>query len=827
MIFSKFGTFARVYRLVTTTTRASHQFRALDMPRDLKLRVQELQKQRQRLKAQSVKYAPTYAYLQVLGHGTRAESRSVFLCTDHCNYVFNCGEGTQRLAYEHHAKLTKIENIFITRPTWNNMGGLPGVALTIQETGVPEIYLHGPEDSIGVIEATENFMNLNELTVKPFDISRTFRDQTMMINYVLIQKPCEHTDSDEESSGSESDNINFYAYQTRKRPFSPTRKAAKKFLKKRSKTDDLLMFFCKLEKKLGTLNVEKCLELGVPSGPLMGKLKAGKDVILIDGTVVKSVDVVGESDEGPSFIVLECPDEEWMNLVIENSAFAKYQSCANRENVSCIVHFTPEKVLKNPKYKEWMYKFGSDTTHLIVNEENTGYSSEAIHRMQNQLHLIHPTIFPFLHSQPKSVNREFTLKNTFNIDEESFEKSLDSSQKFTEENKKDLDESFLSENLKVRRCKTLDVFQMRPEKGLTTEKNLLIHPRMYIQETMEIDGFLDSLADLQTEINAKTKALGDNLEEYPRILMLGTGSSIPNKSRNTSGILFQIDEETSMLMDCGESTVNQLVRFFGEAETDKVLKSIKAIYVSHLHADHHLGLIGLLEQRKIITDDPIYLIAPQQIMPYLRYYSSRFNKILDNFELISNRDILMDHPILSVAKSKALFEALNISKISTVFVTHCPFAYAVAVTLKDGRKICYSGDTMPCDKLQQLARDSFLLIHEATMEDALESEAITKRHSTISQAINMGVRAEVNFTLLTHFSQRYAKLPLLPDSEQSGNDYSHVGIAYDFMLISLSRLPLLPLFYKTLGVMFNEFREELYQKAIKRDFQKQRLEDVV
>lgn len=124
-----------------------------------------------------------------------------------------------------------------------------------------------------------------------------------------------------------------------------------------------------------------------------------------------------------------------------------------------------------------------------------------------------------------------------------------------------------------------------------------------------------------------------------------------------------------------------------------------------------------------------------------------------------------------------------------------------------------SGDTRPCDKLQELARDGFLLIHEATMEDALEAEAVVKRHSTVSQAVNTGEKAGVNFTLLTHFSQRYCKLPVLPDRKESGHDYSRVGIAYDFMIISLSRLLLLPLFYPTLAVMFNEFREELYQKT--------------
>lgn len=57
--------------------------------------------------------------------------------------------------------------------------------------------------------------------------------------------------------------------------------------------------------------------------------------------------------------------------------------------------------------------------------------------------------------------------------------------------------------------------------------------------------------------------------------MLGTGSSIPNKVRNTSGMLLQIDEERSIILDCGEGTLGQLYRFFGEPEIYNVLKTIK------------------------------------------------------------------------------------------------------------------------------------------------------------------------------------------------------------------------------------------------------------
>lgn len=63
--------------------------------------------------------------------------------------MFNCGEGTQRLAHEHKTKLARLEHIFITHTTWNRIGGLPGLCLTVQDSGVPNLTLHGPPGLVG------------------------------------------------------------------------------------------------------------------------------------------------------------------------------------------------------------------------------------------------------------------------------------------------------------------------------------------------------------------------------------------------------------------------------------------------------------------------------------------------------------------------------------------------------------------------------------------------------------------------------------------------------------------------------------------------------
>ena len=72
-----------------------------------------------------------------------------------------------------------------------------------------------------------------------------------------------------------------------------------------------------------------------------------------------------------------------------------------------------------------------------------------------------------------------------------------------------------------------------------------------------------------------------------------------------------------------------------------------------------------------------------------------------------------------------------------------------------------------------------LLIHEATMEDELLEDAKSKQHSTMSGAIESGSNMEAKFIILTHFSQRYAKVPLMEKS------LNNVTVAFDNMTVRI------------------------------------------
>lgn len=162
---------------------------------------------------------------------------------------------------------------------------------------------------------------------------------------------------------------------------------------------------------------------------------------------------------------------------------------------------------------------------------------------------------------------------------------------------------------------------------------------------------------------------------------------------------------------------------------------------------------------------------------------------------------------------------LGLNYISTCLVRHCPHAFGIAfeINADEPFKLTYSGDTIPCDELVRLGNNSTLLIHEATMEDELVEQAQYKMHSTLSQAIEQGVKMNAKYTLLTHFSQRYAKIPRI-----EGAINKNVGIAFDNMEVTSVDLKYLHVLYPTLKVLFTEHWELMENKAMKRVFKEQR-----
>lgn len=805
----------------------------IKMPKEVK-HTAVLQKQRQKLKEKNQKYIPGTVNLRVLGSGAKGAPRSLYVFTDQSRYMFNCGEGTQRLAHEHKMKLSKLEHIFITNKSWNNIGGLPGVALTIQDVGVPVITIHGPSGTDDIFNATRRFVVLKDMTLKMADCSPSnfFEDNVMRVNYVPIDAQNSvsdaHNIASEDVSGNNNesssddliteDDIDYYAYERKNKIALSSEEAPRKrknsepishYNSKDSKV--VMCYICQLQTRPGTLCLEKCVERGVPPGPLLGKLKAGEDIVLADGTTVLSSDVKLPDDPGPVFIVVECPSLDYIENLVNNPILSRHQVTASKEEdtASLIVHFTPQNVMNDSRYKQWMEKFSMSCQHLILNEENSCMGSTAVHRIQYKLNLLHSGLFPLLGD--KSIATDKNMLDS----ENSGESEVISSN--TTNNMKDVE-------FCTYRGQTLDCVHLRPRTLWEREGLLSLTPKIYLEEVYVMDGFSDTLKDVKEQMKQISGSIVSQ-RRGPRITFLGTGSSIPNKTRNTSGILLHLNDSECILMDCGEGTWGQIVRLYGPEKADLVLLGMKAIYISHLHADHHIGLIGLLKARRAAierntpTDSvkPIYLFAPQQIMSWLSHYHWNFEPITQEILLVQNGLLDLKKYSINEELERRILRELNMSVINTVRVRHCPNAFGVAFSHKDNWKLTYSGDTMPCYELVELGKYSDVLIHEATMEDELVDEARVKQHSTTSQAIDIGRKMEAKFTLLTHFSQRYAKIPLINE-----NFSSNVGIAFDNMQVYLHELPLLPLIHPVLKIIFQEHYDEMEQKTFRRLMKQER-----
>ncbi|XP_035219063.1 zinc phosphodiesterase ELAC protein 2-like [Stegodyphus dumicola] len=265
-------------------------------------------------------------------------------------------------------KLAKLDHIFITHRSWENLGGLLGLSLTIQDIGVPEITLHGPPGIDLLYDATEKFVLTRDLKiVKRNHNEKPYSDSCMEIQYIPIYKP---SNSQEMlSSSSESDSSDGHEKFRKLKSSevssdsdlnefeSPSRKPKKLRLSRYKAYSDMTMaYVCKGHSKPGHLLIHKCVEEGVPPGPLLGELKNGKDVILPSGRTIYSKDVVSPEELCPLFLVVECPSEEFLDPFVGEEKFRCYQSndSESSETAALVVHFTPPHVLKCLKYQQWM-----------------------------------------------------------------------------------------------------------------------------------------------------------------------------------------------------------------------------------------------------------------------------------------------------------------------------------------------------------------------------------------------------------------------------------------------------------------------------------------
>lgn len=280
------------------------------------------------------------------------------------------------------------------------------------------------------------------------------------------------------------------------------------------------------------------------------------------------------------------------------------------------------------------------------------------------------------------------------------------------------------------------------------------------------------------------------LERQPKTIIsfLGTGSASPSRHRSNSAILFQFKSfphETSILLDAGECCLAQL---FQSCQGDiflmrSVLLSLSVVWISHHHADHHCGLSHLLEEMfRCNRNNKLLVIAPATVISYHQYLAcvGGFDEVVEFIPIEYTLDAYppTNLQVFSQIKQQIRTATNNtIDHLQSIRVHHCRDSFGVILKLSTQEKFVYSGDCRPSRQLISPGMNCDLLIHEATFEDDRIEDAKLKKHSTISEGIQMGVEMLAHHTILTHLSQRYPRRTISVQEEQN------VTIAHDFLRV--------------------------------------------
>lgn len=106
---------------------------------------------------------------------------------------------------------------------------------------------------------------------------------------------------------------------------------------------------------------------------------------------------------------------------------------------------------------------------------------------------------------------------------------------------------------------------------------------------------------------------------------------------------FDYRPDSTVLLDCGEGTAGQIRRFYGD-ETPNVINNLKAIFISHMHGDHHMGIMDLFRMRQKYMPSnrqPLVLMAPkEEFGSLLNFYEEKFGGVSSEYNMVDNDDLV-------------------------------------------------------------------------------------------------------------------------------------------------------------------------------------------
>lgn len=266
------------------------------------------------------------------------------------------------------------------------------------------------------------------------------------------------------------------------------------------------------------------------------------------------------------------------------------------------------------------------------------------------------------------------------------------------------------------------------------------------------------------------------------VAFMGTGGSVPTARRATSCILVRAGG-SKLLIDCGEGAQRQLMKSLG-------LVAVDDIFLTHFHADHYLGLPGLIKTYDLHgRERGLRIVGPkglQGLFDSLGRIIGRVGYPIEIVEVTPGDEIdygdfgvhgfPVDHQV--EAFGYALIEPERPGRFDPERAAELGIADArkfgalqkgnsvtgdrgevtpdqVLGEARPGRRIVVTGDTRPSPLTAAAARGAQLLVHDSTFADQDRDRAIETGHSTAAEAAELAAEAEVGMLALVHISTRY------------------------------------------------------------------------
>jgi ribonuclease Z len=262
------------------------------------------------------------------------------------------------------------------------------------------------------------------------------------------------------------------------------------------------------------------------------------------------------------------------------------------------------------------------------------------------------------------------------------------------------------------------------------------------------------------------------------LFFAGTAGSVPTARRGLPALLLRAGGDR-LLFDCGEGTQQQLLRSVGLPELD-------AIFITHFHLDHWLGILGTLKTFDLRgRERPLTIYGPPGLKALLNAMRPAWGRVsypLALEELDPHDDVAFGGYVVSPfpvehrvraygyafaehdrpgrfdaeeAERLGVRPGPDFGRLQRGEAVNGVRPEQVVGEPRRGRRIVISGDTAPCQATEVFAHRADLLVHEATfLEDELDRARETG-HSTARQAAEIATAAEVRLLALTHLSTRY------------------------------------------------------------------------